>query len=71
MTKKKTIREVIGLTSQEADECWNQDFMDPGEVQDPEGALEDIILNEELSVSQKVYATWIYANNRKEMLKLI
>ena len=71
MTKKVNIREAIGLTSQEADECWNQDFMDPGDVEDPESALSDIISNNELSAAQKVYATWIYTNNRKERLKLI
>ena len=71
MTKDKSIRYIIGLTSQEADECWNQDCMDPGEVVDPEISLNDIISNEELSVAQKVYSTWIYTNNRKERLKLI
>lgn len=71
MSIKKNIYEIIGLTNQEMNECWNRDFMDPGEVVCPEVVLKDIISDKELSIEQKIYATWIYTCTRKKRLQLI
>lgn len=60
MATKKNIYETIGLTNQEMNECWDRDFMDPGEVVCPETALNDIISDKELSFEQKICYMDIY-----------
>ena len=70
MSKNKDIFEEIGLTVEEANDCWDKDFInDLNEFKSPGLILKEIISSNDLSVEQKVYLTWIYAytlENRKE-----
>lgn len=71
MSEKQNIFEKIGLTFEEANECWERHFVNEIRSFSPtENVLKDVISDDNLSVAQKVYLTWIYAStleSRKEM----
>ncbi len=59
------------MTAEEANDCWDYDLVNDtsGYIIPPEVALKQIISDNELSLEQKVYLTWIYAytlEKRKE-----
>jgi hypothetical protein len=59
----KGIYERIGLTVDEADSCWDHDCIndfDSKYFDDPAKVLSEIISDDELSVKQKIYLTWLY-----------
>lgn len=63
MSEDKDIYERIGLTVDEANSCWERDYIndfDSEEFRDPAKVLSDIIFDDELSVKQKIYLTWLY-----------
>ncbi len=63
MSEEQDIFEKIGLTVDEANDCWDQNCiteLDLQEFDDPAKVLMDIISNDELSVKQKIYLTWLY-----------
>ena len=63
MSEDKAIYERIGLTVDEANSCWDRDCineLDLKEFEDPAKVLSDIISDDELSVKQKIYLTWLY-----------
>lgn len=70
MSKNNDIYEKIGLTVEEANKCWDYDFVNEmNDFTSTEVVLKEIISDDELSVVQKVYLTWIYAytlEKRKE-----
>ena len=74
MLQNKDIFEKIGLTAEEAKDCWDHDCVnDMDGSQEPAEVLKDIISDKELSVEQKVYLTWIYAyplDKKREMKKI-
>ncbi len=63
MSEKKRIFEKIGLDIDEANKCWDYDFVnDMEDFRDPAEILKEIISDKWLSIEQKVYLTWIYGS---------
>ncbi len=71
MSEHKDIYEKIDLTIEEFNNCWNYNCVNEMcDFTPPETVLKDIISDNELSIGQKVYLTWIYASTlekRKEL----
>lgn len=63
MSEDRDIYEKIGLTVDEANSCWERNCineLDQEKFDDPAKVLTEIISDDELSIKQKIYLTWLY-----------